>query len=60
MTKFFRILPIALAVMLCIAPAVAQEWPSRPVTLVVPFAAGGPIDTIGRIIATRLTELLGQ
>jgi tripartite-type tricarboxylate transporter receptor subunit TctC len=46
--------------MLCIAPAVAQEWPNRPVTLVVPFAAGGPIDTIGRIIATRLTELLGQ
>jgi tripartite-type tricarboxylate transporter receptor subunit TctC len=40
--------------------AVAREWPARPVTLVVPFAAGGPIDTIGRILATRLSEVLGQ
>jgi tripartite-type tricarboxylate transporter receptor subunit TctC len=61
MTTLFRILPIALVfASLCFGPAVAQEWPSRPVTLVVPFAAGGPIDTIGRILATRLTELLGQ
>jgi tripartite-type tricarboxylate transporter receptor subunit TctC len=41
-----------------IAPA--QDWPTRPVTLVVPFAAGGPVDTIGRIMAARLGELLGQ
>src|SRR3981189_939190 len=58
-------LPRALAIALsagsfCVGPAVAQEWPTRPVTLVVPFAAGGPIDTIGRILATRLSELLGQ
>jgi tripartite-type tricarboxylate transporter receptor subunit TctC len=61
MTKLFPKSAIALAaISLSAAPAVAQEWPARPVTLVVPFAAGGPIDTIGRIIATRLTELLGQ
>jgi tripartite-type tricarboxylate transporter receptor subunit TctC len=61
MTKLFRILAIAFSAgLFCINPAVAQEWPVRPVTLVVPFAAGGPIDTIGRIIATRLIELLGQ
>jgi tripartite-type tricarboxylate transporter receptor subunit TctC len=61
MTRLFRILAIALAAgLVCVAPAVAQEWPSRPVTLVVPFAAGGPIDTIGRILSTRLAELLGQ
>ena len=61
MTTLFRILPIALVfASLCFGPAVAQEWPSRPVTLVVPYAAGGPIDTIGRILATRLAELLGQ
>jgi tripartite-type tricarboxylate transporter receptor subunit TctC len=41
-------------------PAQAQDWPTRPVTLVVPFAAGGPVDTIARIMAARMSELLGQ
>ncbi|MEA2756352.1 MAG: hypothetical protein QOJ54_2641 [Aliidongia sp.] len=44
-------------------PAAAQEsgaWPNRPVTVVVPYAAGGPVDTIARIIAARLSEILGQ
>jgi tripartite-type tricarboxylate transporter receptor subunit TctC len=40
--------------------AVAQEWPTRPVTMVIPFAAGGPVDIVGRILASRLSELLGQ
>ena len=38
----------------------AQEWPARPVTVVVPFAAGGPIDVMARIIGPRISELLGQ
>ena len=38
----------------------AQSWPTRPMTMVVPFAAGGPMDTVGRILAPRLGELLGQ
>jgi tripartite-type tricarboxylate transporter receptor subunit TctC len=38
----------------------AQDWPIRPVTMVVPFAAGGPVDTLGRILAPRLSEVLGQ
>jgi tripartite-type tricarboxylate transporter receptor subunit TctC len=42
------------------APAAAQDWPARPVTLIVPYAAGGPVDTIARIITARVSELLGQ
>jgi len=42
--------------------AQAQEanWPTRPITLIVPYAAGGPVDTVARILAARVTELLGQ
>jgi tripartite-type tricarboxylate transporter receptor subunit TctC len=42
------------------ATSQAQTWPTRPVTMVVPFAAGGIGDTLGRILAARLSELLGQ
>src|SRR5436853_5248872 len=40
--------------------AFAEDWPARPVTMVVPYAAGGPVDTVGRIMAQGLTEVLGQ
>src|SRR5438045_1941436 len=42
------------------AQAPAQTWPRRSVTMIVPFAAGGPVDTLGRIMGARLGELLGQ
>jgi tripartite-type tricarboxylate transporter receptor subunit TctC len=42
------------------APGVAQEWPTRPVTMVVPFAAGGPTDLLGRVMAAAMSEKLGQ
>ncbi len=38
----------------------AQTYPTRPVTMVVPYAAGGTFDVLGRIIAVRMGELLGQ
>ena len=41
-------------------PISAQEWPNRPVTMVVPFAAGGPVDLQGRILAQRVSEILRQ
>ena len=54
----------AIAVLACIPAlppsAVAQDWPVRPVTMVVPFVAGGSQDVLGRIIAQRLTETLGK
>ena len=37
----------------------AQEWPSRPITMIIPFAAGGGVDASGRIQAQRMGELLG-
>jgi tripartite-type tricarboxylate transporter receptor subunit TctC len=43
-----------------LVPAVAQDWPSRPLSLIVPFAAGGPSDVAGRIIAQAMSEQLGQ
>ena len=42
------------------AAAGADDWPTRPVTMVVPFAPGGGTDVLGRIVARRLSETLGQ
>ena len=41
-------------------PVQAQDWPRRPVTMVVPFAAGGATDIVARLLSLRLSELLGQ
>lgn len=40
--------------------AMSQTFPSRPITLVIPFAAGGPTDVLGRLIGQRIGEVLGQ
>jgi tripartite-type tricarboxylate transporter receptor subunit TctC len=48
------------AVLGCPHLANAQDWPSRPVTMIVPYAAGGPVDTVGRILAAQLSEVLSQ
>jgi tripartite-type tricarboxylate transporter receptor subunit TctC len=41
-------------------PAAAQDWPTRPLTMVVPFAPGGPMDSLARILQPTLGEALGQ
>jgi tripartite-type tricarboxylate transporter receptor subunit TctC len=52
----------ALAIAAALSPvaARAQTYPSRPITMIVPYAAGGTFDVMGRIIAVRMGELLGQ
>jgi tripartite-type tricarboxylate transporter receptor subunit TctC len=40
--------------------AQAQSWPTRPINMIVPYAAGGPVDTVGRIIGQRISDVLGQ
>jgi tripartite-type tricarboxylate transporter receptor subunit TctC len=42
------------------SPAIAQTFPVRPITLIVPFAAGGPSDVIGRLVADHMSRTLGQ
>ena len=42
------------------AGASAQNYPTRPVTMVIPFAAGGPTDVLGRVVGARMAEILGQ
>ncbi|HEY5900497.1 MAG TPA: tripartite tricarboxylate transporter substrate-binding protein [Burkholderiales bacterium] len=55
-----RRIVLALAILSLASTAQAQEFPTRPVSIVVPFSAGGPTDTIARIMAQRMTRALGQ
>jgi tripartite-type tricarboxylate transporter receptor subunit TctC len=41
-------------------PAKADDFPTHPVTMIIPFAAGGPTDILGRVVAGRMSEVLGQ
>jgi tripartite-type tricarboxylate transporter receptor subunit TctC len=43
-----------------VTPVRAAEWPNRPLTMVIPFAAGGPMDTVGRILQPELGRALRQ
>ena len=53
----------AFAVLLICAaprPAAAQDYPTRPITLIVPYPAGGGVDVMGRLVGQRLSVALGQ
>jgi len=52
--RFLLLAPLALCA------GVAHAWPDRPITLIVPFSAGGPTDTIGRILAESMSRTLGK
>ena len=51
---------VAALTLLATASAAAQAYPTRPVTMVVPFGAGGPTDALARIVAERMRSALGQ
>jgi len=50
----------AVALLLTVSPAAAQSYPTKPISIIVPAAAGGPTDTISRIAAQAMSKLLGQ
>jgi tripartite-type tricarboxylate transporter receptor subunit TctC len=53
---------IAAAALVALGPAAAfaQDWPTRPVTMIAPFAAGGPLDALARILQPALGDARGQ
>src|SRR5262245_63493 len=55
-----KLISAVIALVLAGEVASAEQWPTRPVTMVVPSAAGGGGDVFGRVLAPRLAELLGQ
>ena len=61
MTTAFRRSLLGLAAAFAMAaPVAAQQYPARPVTVIIPFAAGGPTDTVGRLVAEAMGRDLGQ
>jgi tripartite-type tricarboxylate transporter receptor subunit TctC len=60
MLRFDFIKVFAVAAVVLPAGVQAQTYPSRPVIMVVPYAAGGTFDVMGRILAARMSEILGQ
>ncbi|MCX8005624.1 MAG: tripartite tricarboxylate transporter substrate binding protein [Burkholderiaceae bacterium] len=57
--KWFR-LAAALSVLALAAPVAAQPYPNRPVRVIIPFPPGGTLDTVGRLLAQKLSEQTGQ
>ena len=61
MLRLNVLLPLLAALLFGLAPqAAADDYPTKPITLIVPFPAGGGVDVIGRIVADKLAAELGQ
>lgn len=58
--RFLQLAASASALPLVAPDAAAQAWPARPITMIVPASAGGPTDSLGRILAERMGAGLGQ
>src|SRR5690349_18381017 len=59
-TAWRFLLLMAFSTIACSGASGSEEWPQRPVKIVVPYAAGGNSDEIGRLLAPRLSEVFGQ
>src|ERR1700756_5214328 len=57
---FLQVTAGALAVPIMWPRAWAQAFPTRPITIIVPFAAGGPTDSLARLVSERMRQILGQ
>src|SRR5258707_9177825 len=60
MRKRFNFITAVAIGVVGVAAASAQTYPSRPITMIIPFAAGGPTDILGRLVGQRMGEVLGQ
>jgi tripartite-type tricarboxylate transporter receptor subunit TctC len=58
--KFGRLLAAALAVLGVASPVVAQDYPTRTISLVVPYPPGGGVDAMARVVAEKLSGAIGQ
>src|SRR6202521_105888 len=58
--NFLQFAGAAATVLACPNAAISQTFPSRPITMIVPLAAGGAVDAVGRILAERMRRSLGQ
>jgi tripartite-type tricarboxylate transporter receptor subunit TctC len=54
------IVAVAAAALLAAVPTQAQQYPQRPITMIVPFAAGGPTDVLARVLGQHMSQTLGQ
>ena len=60
MKKIFAAFAVSAAMAVTLASASAQDYPQRTITMVVPFSAGGPTDTVTRLVADAMSKDLGQ
>jgi tripartite-type tricarboxylate transporter receptor subunit TctC len=60
MKRYFLVILVIAAGLISAGPAVAQTYPNRPIRILVPFAAGGAVDVLARLIGGKLSEGLGQ
>ena len=59
-SKYLAVAALGAGLALAVGTAGAQDFPNRPIKMVIAFPAGGPTDFVGRILSDKLKEILGQ